>query len=122
MGAFKLGKMTLSSLFKKPETLLYPLEKKIPPKGLKGHIVIDVDTCILCGMCQRSCPPDAIVVDKASRTWSVNPFRCIQCGYCTTVCPKNCLSMDPAYWAPSTQKDGEVFAIPEKEKAAPAAE
>ena len=28
MGGFKLGKMTFGSLFKKPETVLYPVQKK----------------------------------------------------------------------------------------------
>ena len=28
MGSFKLGKMTLGGLFKKPETLMYPVETK----------------------------------------------------------------------------------------------
>ena len=28
MGSFKLGKMTLGGLFKKPETLLYPVQTK----------------------------------------------------------------------------------------------
>ena len=51
MGGFKLGKMTLGSLFKKPETVLYPVEKKEAPAGLKGHIVNDADVCILCGIC-----------------------------------------------------------------------
>ena len=30
MGSFKLGKMTLGGLFKKPETLMYPVETKTP--------------------------------------------------------------------------------------------
>ena len=34
MGSFKLGKMTLGGLFKKPETLMYPVETKTPPAGL----------------------------------------------------------------------------------------
>ena len=33
MGSFKLGGMTFGSLFKKPETVLYPLETKTPPAG-----------------------------------------------------------------------------------------
>ena len=78
MGVFHLGKMTLSSMFKKPETLLYPLENKEPPQGLKGSIAIDPSTCILCGMCSRNCPCGAIAVDKAARTWSINHFQCIQ--------------------------------------------
>ena len=113
MGAFKLGKMTFGSLFKKPETVKYPFEKKEQPKGLKGHIVIDVDTCILCGMCDRSCATDCISVDKKQRYWEINPFQCIQCGYCITVCPKNSLSMDPNYWAASVEQKLERFDIPE---------
>lgn len=80
MGGFKLGKMTLGSLFKKPETVLYPVEKKEAPAGLKGHIVNDVDVCILCGICQRRCPCAAIVVEKPNRKWdyrqvSLRPVR-----------------------------------------------
>ena len=47
MSGFKLGKMTFGSLFKKPETVLYPFVKKEPPAGLKGHVVVDESTCIL---------------------------------------------------------------------------
>ena len=80
MGSFKLGGMTLGSLFKKPETLLYPFETKPAPAGLKGHIAIDAADCILCGICAKTCPADAIVVEKKDRTWSIDPFRCVQCG------------------------------------------
>ena len=111
MGAFKLGKMTFGSLFKKPETLLYPVEKKPQPEGLKGHIVNNVDECILCGMCSRSCPTDSIVVDKPARTWAIDRFACIQCGYCTTVCPKKCLSMDPNYAPVAAKIEHEVFEV-----------
>ena len=115
MGAFKLGTMTLSSLFKKPETVQYPLERKTPPAGLKGHIVIDVNSCILCGICMKNCVTGTIQVDKDKREWSLNPFGCIQCGYCVSACPKHCLSMSPEYWAPASAKEAEVFQIPEKE-------
>ena len=117
MGVFKLGKMTFGSLFKKPETVLYPLEKKPQPIGLKGHIVNEVENCILCGICEKGCPTDCLSVDKAARTWSVMPFQCIQCGYCVQVCPKNCLKMDPNYWSASTSKDLNTFTVPEKETA-----
>ena len=116
MGVFKLGKMTFGSLFKKPETVLYPIEKKPQPLGLKGHIEVEAAQCILCGMCDKSCPTDCITVDKATRTWSIFPFQCIQCGYCVQVCPKNCLEMDPNYWTATTGKDRHVVEIPEKGK------
>ena len=102
MGSFKLGKMTLGGLFKKPETLMYPVETKTPPAGLKGHVVNDVDRCILCGICQKRCPCAAIVVDKPARTWTIDRFRCVQCGSCVRECPKDCLTMEPTYTPPAT--------------------
>ena len=116
MGFFKLGTMTLGSLFKKPETVKYPFEKKEPPAGLKGHIVNETEKCILCGICMKNCPTSSIEVSKDDRVWRINPFSCIQCGYCTTVCPKKCLVMDPAYWQPGTSKTVEEFVVPEQEK------
>ena len=120
MGAFKLGKMTFGSLFKKPETTRYPFETKPQPEGLKGHIVVDADACILCGMCERSCTTNCIGVDKPGRAWSINRYQCIQCGYCITVCPKKCLAMDPNYAPAATAIARESVAIPEQEKPAKA--
>ncbi len=116
MGGFKLGKMTFGSLFKKPETVCYPFEKKETPAGLKGHIVNDVDVCILCGICQRRCPCAAIVVEKPNRKWTIDKFRCVQCGTCVLECPKHCLSMKPGWPAPSKEMFIESFDVPEHPK------
>lgn len=116
MGGFKLGKMTLGSMFKKPETILYPVETKTPPAGLKGHVVNSVEGCILCGICEKRCPCSAIEVDKKGRTWSINRFRCVQCGSCVRECPKDCLTMDTAYTPPATQKYIDAFEVPEQPK------
>ncbi len=113
MGSFKLGGMTFGSLFKKPETLLYPLETKPAPVGLKGHIVNEVELCILCGICQKTCPAGALTVEKKERTWSIDPFRCVQCGACVRACPKDCLSMDPASTAIATEKSRKEFHVPD---------
>lgn len=117
MGSFKLGKMTIKSLFGKPETLQYPAEQKTPPPGLKGHVVIREEDCILCGICAKRCPCAAIAVDKATRTWAIDRFRCVQCGTCVRECPKQCLEMNPAYAPPATKKHADSHQIPEKPKA-----
>lgn len=122
MGSFKLGGMTFGSLFKKPETLLYPFDKKEPYPNQKGHIVNDVEKCILCAKCQKVCPCNAIEVVKAERRWEINPFICILCGSCVRACPTKCLTMNGAYTAVAAAKYCNDFAVPEKEKAAKKAE
>ncbi len=116
MGSFKLGGMTFGSLFKKPETLLYPFEKKEPYAGQKGHVVNNVEDCILCGMCQKSCPCNCILVVKAENRWEIDPFMCIQCGSCVRACPTNCLSMDPECTPAGPEKYRNDLAVPPREK------
>ena len=117
MGVFTFGGVTFGSLFKKPETLLYPVQTKPQPAGLKGQVAIAPDDCIVCGICQKTCPCSAITVDKKARTWSINRFRCVQCGSCIAACPKDCLSMNPDYAKPSTEKHEDSFQLPEQKKA-----
>lgn len=116
MGAFKLGKMTIGSLFKKPETVLYPIQKKTPPAGLKGHIELDVSKCILCSICAKRCPCSAIEVDKKGRVWSCDHYRCVQCGSCVLECPKVALAMHPEYAAVARQKSVDAVSVPEQPK------
>lgn len=104
MGSFKLGRMTMRSLFGKPATTMYPFVKPVYPENLKGHIDIDIDSCIFCGNCSKKCPSQAITVDKAEKSWDIDPFRCVQCRSCIAVCPKKCLSMKNTYTTPATAK------------------
>jgi len=113
MGSFKLGKMTLGSMLKEPETIQYPAQTRFVPAGLKGHIEVTMAECILCGICMKRCPTSAITVDKPGSTWSINRFRCVQCGFCILECPKTCLHMEPSYAASATVKAVDVFEKPQ---------
>jgi ech hydrogenase subunit F len=94
VGVFKLGGMTLKSLFTKAPTRRYPYEKREPFERSRGHIdMIDIHDCIFCGMCQRKCPADAIVVDRKASKWTYWPYKCVACDSCVRACPKSDLEM-----------------------------
>jgi len=124
VGTFRIGKVVLRSLFKKPATLMYPIVAREWQARTRGSIDIEKETCILCGICARKCPTNAIAVSRDQRTWVIERMQCIQCGNCVDVCPKKCLLMNPMYTAPDTVKIVDSVSIPEQPKpeAAKAAE
>lgn len=91
------AKTVLKNLVSKPATTAYPFVPKEYPERTRGHVEINIDDCIMCGMCMRSCPPGAIEVKRAENLWTINRFDCVQCGYCVEKCPKKCLSIVPGY-------------------------
>ncbi len=108
--------MTIGSIFKKPETILYPVVTKPMPEGLKGHVVNHPESCILCNICEKRCPTGSISVDKDARSWSINPFSCVQCQSCVLECPRGALTMEPTYTPPSTEKYVDTLNVPEHPK------
>ena len=108
-------KQAVANLFKPPVTSEYPLAPKTFCQGVRGRVVNDVSQCILCGMCERSCPSGALTVDRKTGEWRINPFACIQCGACVEACPKKCLSMDPHYAMPGLEKTEIILTAVKKE-------
>jgi ech hydrogenase subunit F len=122
MSSFNLTRMSLRNLVHKPATKMYPTVPLVPKERTKGHVVNDIETCILCGICQKRCPTLAITVDKPNRTWTIDPFACVQCKTCVRACPKKSLTMDNNYIKPSAKKYTHTEHKPEEQPAeAPAA-
>lgn len=113
MGYFKLGKMTLKSLFTKPETVRYPFETRPVIEDMKGHVENNIVECTLCGVCEKRCPTGCISVDKEAESWTINAFDCIQCRTCVRECPQDCLVMMPDYHKPAAIKEVSVTKKPE---------
>jgi len=98
------------NLLKKPVTRNYPVSKRNFFKGSRGQIKgVDISLCIFCGICERKCPPTAIIVDKKEKSWEIDPFKCIICGECVDVCPKKCILMEEQYASPSIKKEKHKF-------------
>jgi ech hydrogenase subunit F len=102
----------LKNAFHKPATRNYPAVVRAPYDKQKGHIVIDLPSCIYCGMCSRKCPAHAIEVKRADKLWSIDRFRCVMCNACVETCPKKCLTMAGEYTAPAGKKSVDVFQMP----------
>ena len=122
MAFMDFTRTALKNLFSKPATRQYPQVPREYPARSRGHVEIDMETCILCGLCSRKCPSGAITVDRAAGTWSIDRMGCVQCADCTTGCPKHCLQMQPGYTPPGPKKLVDVYQKPQpeqKEEAAP---
>ncbi|MEW5722973.1 MAG: 4Fe-4S binding protein [Thermodesulfobacteriota bacterium] len=79
----------------------YPVQKRAPFPRTRGHLVVEIEKCILCSACALRCPANAIVVSKDEGTLVLDPYRCIVCGECVAVCPSECLSMSPDHRVPA---------------------
>jgi CO/xanthine dehydrogenase Mo-binding subunit/Pyruvate/2-oxoacid:ferredoxin oxidoreductase delta subunit len=56
-------------------------------------VVFRPDSCIFCGLCARTCPAQAIQVNRSEKTWAIDRQSCLHCGMCSNQCPKKCLSL-----------------------------
>lgn len=97
----------LRNVVSKPATRIYPLNKRKPFPKARGKVSINIENCIFCGICGRKCPSEAISINKAEKSWEVDPFKCIICGLCEEVCPKKCIYMEGEYKTPAYSKENE---------------
>lgn len=111
MKTFRIAKVLIKSMFKKPATLMYPVVPREWQERTRGSIDIHEDACILCGICGRRCPADAIEVDRKGGTWTIHRMQCIQCGECVAACPKKCLDMNNQYTEPQAEKVVDTYEI-----------
>ena len=77
----------------KPEEKNAPAEAAAPavqPRG-DGKPVSDPSKCVYCTLCAKKCPAEAITVDRAAKTWTLDEDKCIGCGACEGNCPKHCI-------------------------------
>lgn len=99
----------LKNLVSRPATTKYPNVKADIPEGNRGRLDWDMEKCILCGLCQKRCPPLAVTMDKNVGTISLQVHRCISCGVCAEICPKSAISVGREYSPPSYSKELRVY-------------
>ena len=122
MATFKIAKVLMKSLFDKPATLMYPVVQREWQERTRGSIDIEAESCILCGICSKRCPTNAIETYRTTGLWTIHRMQCIQCGECAAACPKKCLSMNQKYTEPQPEKVVDSVEIPIKKAAGGAAD
>ncbi len=101
---------TWKHIFRRPETVSYPEEKRVPSPRFRARIVLTRDPdggerCVACYLCSAACPVDCISMQSAERengrryaAWfRINFSRCIFCGLCAEACPTLAIQMTPDY-------------------------
>ncbi|NWF66393.1 MAG: 4Fe-4S dicluster domain-containing protein [Campylobacterales bacterium] len=79
------------NLFKKSATIDFPNEQMKISKNYRGLINHSDSDCIWCDVCEKVCPPGAILFLQnmdGSKKYNYNPYLCIYCGECVRNCPK----------------------------------
>ena len=102
----KIGTMfsdVSSSLFRRPATEFYPLERREAPPQLRGLLHLDLKSCTGCGLCAMDCPANAIrvtMLDRKAKRFVMDYHidRCAFCGQCTRSCRQGALSMSSDEW------------------------
>jgi ech hydrogenase subunit F len=110
---FTLAKTVFKWLFSKPATLMYPVVPRDFFDKTRGHIDNDIQKCILCGLCERRCPAQALKVSKEKKTWEIDYARCIICNFCVEVCPVRSLRTEKTY-SPSYVHAAEALTLQQK--------
>ena len=93
LGGFRV---TLAHMLRKPVTIQYPEEKRVPDGG---------ERCVACYLCSAACPVDCISMQSTERddgrryaAWfRINFSRCIFCGLCAEACPTLAIQMTPDF-------------------------
>ena len=101
---------TWKHIFRRPVTLQYPEEKRIPYPRYRARIVLTRDPdggerCVACYLCSAACPVDCISMQSGemadgrryARWFRINFSRCIFCGLCAEACPTMAIQMTPDF-------------------------
>jgi formate hydrogenlyase subunit 6/NADH:ubiquinone oxidoreductase subunit I len=102
-------KTLFKNLSRGAATIDYPNAPVAKDPAARGGITLDIDKCIFCTLCVRTCPAYAINVDKELKEVEIKFFSCVLCAACTYICPKKCIYMQPQLNPPSSTITTERF-------------
>ncbi|HEX9715907.1 MAG TPA: NADH-quinone oxidoreductase subunit I [Desulfurivibrionaceae bacterium] len=116
--------ITIRYFFKPVVTVQYPHQTLPMTPRFRGHteLVKDAETgetrCIVCLMCQKTCPSGCITVNGEKREgvkvkvlteYTLDFTKCSLCGLCVEVCPTAALDFSKDYNLAGVRKEAYIF-------------
>jgi len=116
-GILKGLSVTGRNVFRKRLTEKYPEVKPKLAERWRGSFQLDVNECIACGLCEKSCPNSAIKLTtektednkKRLSSYKLDRSYCLFCGLCVESCPKKCLRFTKEFETAVYNKDEVVL-------------
>jgi NADH-quinone oxidoreductase subunit I len=116
--------ITIRYFFQPVVTVQYPHQTLPMTPRFRGHteLVKDAETgetrCIVCGMCEKTCPSNCITVrgekqegvkGKVLTEYTLDFTKCSLCGLCVEVCPTAALDFSKDYNLAGVRKEAYIF-------------
>jgi NADH-quinone oxidoreductase subunit I len=116
--------ITIRYFFQPVVTVQYPHQTLPMTPRFRGHteLVKDAETgetrCIVCLMCQKTCPSGCITVNGEKREgvkvkvlteYTLDFTKCSLCGLCVEVCPTAALDFSKDYNLAGVRKEAYIF-------------
>lgn len=70
------------------------------------EISLDTTTCTVCGVCEKLCPKECLIIDKDH--FSISAQQCTNCSLCQDVCPEGAISLKQMI-SPATTIEQQVY-------------
>jgi formate hydrogenlyase subunit 6/NADH:ubiquinone oxidoreductase subunit I len=127
--------ITLSNFLQRPVTFEYHsygdkkrMDKSLAKAGLKdysetisegyrGVLEVDIDTCTGCGLCEKACPIDVIIILKSKNEenrmvvdrFAIDNTKCMYCGLCSIPCPTEAIKHTKTFEASNYYTENLVY-------------
>jgi dihydroorotate dehydrogenase subfamily 1 len=67
--------------------------RQIGPPHAMAAAKVNMERCVLCGICETSCQHGAIHQDKDAKVLEISEEKCTQCGLCVTRCKLKAITL-----------------------------
>lgn len=102
-GLLKGMAITLKHFLSRKLTVQYPEQMPELQERFRGHLYLEFEKCIVCGMCTKTCPNGVLSLEDARDentrkkkliSYTIDHQYCMFCNLCVENCPGNCLHFD----------------------------